>query len=252
MADSKSIRPWNCDGPRADPLQAPAGLNLRGIFLSESPGNAQHAWLIDSFNLYHAICSLERGEVASGLRWLNPRELAKRYLKTGEHLEIWYFTATPYHLKTLDPASLNAHLAYQRALTALRPKVYLETGVFSQEKVMRRDREGRMTRWSEWREKGTDVSLALRAVSLANNQSASTLTIVSGDSDFVPLAKLFKSAFPKTFLRFAFPPGRFSHHLAQLAPGSFSLNKHDIIAAKMENGIRLPSGKQVVCPEAWK
>lgn len=252
MADSKNIRPWNCDGPRADPLQAPASFNLRGIFLSETAGNAQHAWLIDGFNLYHAICSLERGKVASGLRWLDPRELAKRYLQTGECAEIWYFTAIPYHLKTLDPVSLNAHLAYQRALTALRPKVHLETGAFSQEKVMRRDREGRMARWSEWREKGTDVSLALRAVSLASYESVTTLTIVSGDSDFVPLAKLFNSTFPKKTLRFAFPPGRFSHHLAQLTPDSFSLNKHDIIAARMENGIRLPSGKQVVCPEAWK
>lgn len=252
MADSKNIRPWNCDGQRADPLQAPASFNLRGIFLSESTASAQHAWLIDGFNLYHAICSLERSEVTGGLRWLDPRELAKRCLQASERAEIWYFTATPYHLKTLDPVSLNAHLAYQRALTALRPKVHLETGAFSQEKVMRRDREGRMMRWSEWREKGTDVSLALRAVSLANDKSVSALTVVSGDSDFVPLAKLFNTTFPSLTLRFAFPPGRFSHNLAQLAPASFSLSKHDIVAARMANGIRLPSGKQVVCPEAWK
>ena len=212
----------------------------------------RHAWLIDGFNLYHALCALERESGARGLRWLNPFALANPHLAEGGTPEIWHFTATPHHLKDADPEALHAHMAYQRALTALRPRVNLVTGVFSRERVLRRDKDGRMARWSEWREKGTDVSLAIRAVSLAGNMSVTDITIVSGDSDFVPLAQLFRETSAGGRLRFAFPPGRFSRQLAELAPGSFTLGIEAIIAARMEDAIRLPSGKSAVCPDAWK
>lgn len=210
------------------------------------------AWLIDGFNLYHAICALEKEGGGQGLRWLNPLKLAKACLKDGYQADVWHFTATPHHLKSTDPEALNAHLAYQRALTALRPKVNLVTGVFRQEKVIRRDRDGRTGRWSEWREKGTDVSLAIRAVSLAGNRLVGGITVVSGDSDFAPLATLFRENYPRVPLRFAFPPGRFSQHLARLAPGSFTLGRDALVAAKMDEAVRLPSGKKVVCPNLWK
>lgn len=212
----------------------------------------RHVWLIDGFNLYHAICSLERKSGSRGLRWLNPLALARPHVPEEQVLEAWHFTATPHHLKAIDPPALHAHMAYQRALTALRPRINLVTGVFSQEKVVRRDKEGRTARWSEWREKGTDVALALKAVSLAADATVSDITVVSGDSDFVPLAQLFGETIPDTRLRFAFPPGRFSRQLAELAPGSFALAKEAIANARMEDAVRLPSGKSVVCPDAWR
>lgn len=220
--------------------------------MSVAETGTRHVWLIDGFNLYHAICALERKSGARGLRWLNPFALAHPHVPEGHAVEAWHFTATPYHLKVTDPSALHAHMAYQRALTALRPKLNLVTGVFSQEKVVRRDKEGRTARWSEWREKGTDVALALRAVSLAADSSVTHITIVSGDSDFVPLARLFGEAFAGKRLRFAFPPGRFSRQLAELAPGSFTLGKEAIANARMEDAVRLPSGKNVVCPDAWR
>jgi len=195
---------------------------------------------------------LERESGARGLRWLDPLALANAHLAGGSAPEIWHFTATPHHLKESEPEALHAHMAYQRALTALRPKVNLVTGVFSRERVLRRDKEGRMARWSEWREKGTDVSLAIRAVSLAGDTSVTDITIVSGDSDFAPLARLFRETCPGARLRFAFPPGRFSRQLADLAPGSFTLGRDAIVAARLDESIRLPSGKRVVCPDAWK
>lgn len=251
MCHDSLIHPWNCDSLRADPLQPPAGLGPQGFFLAESPIRARTIWLIDGFNLYHSICHAEKLHGISGLRWMNPCLLAK---STGNFLApaVTYFTATPHHLRFQEPEALSSQLAYQRALTALRPKVVLRHGHFKQQVIRRRSSDGRYSQLTEWKEKGTDVAIALEAVRLAHEGQVDEIVVVSGDSDYVPLAELFTSSFISIRLRFAFPVGRTSRQLMRLAHGSFGLSVEDYRQAQLPHRVILPSGKFVVCPEAWR
>lgn len=153
MSHDAFIHPWNCDSLRADPLQPPAGLGPRGFFLSEAPVRARSVWLIDGFNLYHSICQAEKLHEMSGLRWMNPCLLAKPENDCSPPL-VTYFTATPHHLRGQEPDVLSAQLAYQRALTALRPRVELRYGHFKQQVVRRRAAEGISSQWVRVEGKG--------------------------------------------------------------------------------------------------
>lgn len=251
MPQDSLIHPWNCDSPRADPLQPPADSGPRGFFLAEPPAGPRGIWLVDGFNLYHSICQAEKLHEAAGLRWMNPCLLAKP--ENGSPAPpVTYFTATPHHLRSTEPETLSAQLAYQRALTALRPKVELRHGHFKQQLVNRRRGDGACEKQVEWKEKGTDVAVALEAVRLAHGGCVDEIVVVSGDSDYVPLAELFLSSFKPIRLRFAFPLGRTSRALGRLAPGSFGLTIEDYRRARLPQRVMLPSGKFVVCPETWR
>lgn len=250
MSHDNLIHPWNCDSLRADPLQPPAGLGPRGFFLAEPSAGPRVIWLIDGFNLYHSICQAERLHGVDGLRWMNPCLLAKA--GNGPLPPVTYFTATPHHLRELEPETLSAQLAYQRALTALRPRVELRHGHFKQQLVRRRGADGVDDKLIEWKEKGTDVAVALEAVRLAHGGCFDEIVVVSGDSDYVPLAELFATSFSPLRLRFAFPMGRTSRALMRLAPGSFGLSVEDYRRARLPQRVMLPSGKFVVCPEIWR
>lgn len=205
----------------------------------------QALWLVDGFNLYH---SLRRCEAESGakLRWLNLWKLAENAQSSiGSDCllgAIGYFSALPHHLATEEPGRVERHEAYIRALTAWRPACWVKLGHFQP----RRDSGHKI-----WHEKGTDMAIAAAAVKAALNEDAGEIIIVSGDSDFIPLAELMKESFPKVRLRFGFPAHRGSRKLARMCPGSFHIRPEAYAKAQFPETVRLPSGKQVVRPTRW-
>lgn len=96
------------------------------------------------------------------------------------------------------------------------------------------------------------MAIAAGAVKAAVNGEAAEIIIVSGDSDFIPLAELMKESFPRVRLRFAFPAHRGSRKLARLCPGSFHLRPEAYAKAQFPETVRLPSGKHVVRPPQWR
>ncbi len=203
-------------------------------------------WLVDGFNLYHSLRRCEK-ETGRGLRWLNLWDLAANTQSTiGSDcrlIDVHYFTALPYHLATSEPGRLERHEAYVRALTAWRPACSIKLGHFQPH---------RESSEKTWHEKGTDMAIGAAAMRAAIRRDAEEIIIVSGDSDFVPLAELIRELFPEVKLRFAFPAHRTSRKLAQICPGSFHLRAEAYSRAQFPDIVQLPSGKHVVRPANWE
>ena len=210
---------------------------------------ARAAVLIDGFNLYHSL----QADKAS--KWLDPCKLIKDALiqqaDTAEVVAIHYFTALPLHLSLTDPGRLARHRIYLRALSAQRnPRIEIHHGRIRAQSI--EISQGRSkTRGRIWREKGTDIALAVKLFELAMTGAYDEFIIVSGDADYGPLAKGFARMHLGRRLIFAFPLLRVSNELLNLAPGSLILTQAHYRASRLPDEIILPCGKKLHCPKEW-
>jgi len=218
--------------------------------------NPRAAFFIDGFNLYHSLAAYAKESGDHSLKWLDLIGLAKGSLHevggSSELRSLHYFTALPEHLYLADPGRLQRHRTYLRALTAhgsLRPSIIL--GRIAQQQVQVRIASGEIT-GSIWREKGTDVALAMALLREASKGDMDEAVIVSGDADYLPAVKLFREMYPDIGLRFAFPRGRASKELLREAPNSFTLTSAAYLSHRLPERIRLPSGKFLHCPAEWR
>ena len=218
--------------------------------------NPRAAFFIDGFNLYHSLAAYAKESGDHSLKWLDLIGLAKGSLHevggSSELRSLHYFTALPEHLYLADPGRLQRHRTYLRALTAhgsLRPSTIL--GRIAQQQVQVRIASGEIT-GSIWREKGTDVALAMALLREASKGDMDEAVIVSGDADYLPAVKVFREMYPDIGLRFAFPRGRASKELLREAPNSFTLTSAAYLSHRLPERIRLPSGKFLHCPAEWR
>ena len=218
--------------------------------------SARVGFFIDGFNLYHSLSSLAKETDDQSMKWLDLVGLATGSLHEvggGATLRsVHYFTALPEHLYLTDPGRLQRHRTYLRALTAhgsVRPVVV--RGRIAQQQVQVRHAGGLVT-GSIWREKGTDVALAMALLREAARGDLDEAIIISGDADYLPAAKVFREMYPRAGLRFAFPRGRVSKELYSVAPDSFTLTSAAYFSHRLPERIRLPSGKFLHCPAEWR
>ena len=213
-------------------------------------------FFVDGFNLYHSVAAFAEEASDESVKWLDLQGLARGILPlispTASLASIHYFTALPEHLYLTDPGRLQRHRTYLRALTAhgsLRPSIIL--GRIAQQQVQVRTASGEIT-GSIWREKGTDVALAMALLREASKGDLDEAVIISGDADYVPAVKVFRQMYPDIGLRFAFPRGRASKELLREAPNSFTLTSAAYLSHRLPERIRLPSGKFLHCPAEWR
>jgi hypothetical protein len=213
-------------------------------------------FFVDGFNLYHSVTKVAQETSDESVKWLDLQGLARGILPlispTASLASIHYFTAIPEHLYLADPGRLQRHRTYVRALTAhgaTRPVVVL--GRIAQQQVQVKTATGGVI-GSLWREKGTDVALAMSLLREASNGGLDEAVIVSGDADYLPAVKVFREMYPGVGLRFAFPRGRASKELSREAPHSFTLTSAAYLSHRLPERIRLPSGKFLYCPAEWR
>lgn len=213
-------------------------------------------FFVDGFNLYHSVTKVAQETSDESVKWLDLQGLARGILPlispTASLASIHYFTALPEHLYLADPGRLQRHRTYVRALTAhgsLRPSIIL--GRIAQQQVQLRTASGEIT-GSIWREKGTDVALAMALLREASKGDMDEAVIISGDADYLPAVKVFREMYPDIGLRFAFPRGRASKELLREAPNSFTLTSAAYLSHRLPERIRLPSGKFLHCPAEWR
>lgn len=213
-------------------------------------------FFVDGFNLYHSVAAFTEETSDESVKWLDLQGLARGILPlispTASLASIHYFTALPEHLYLADLGRLQRHRTYLRALTAhgsLRPSVIL--GRIAQQQVQVRTASGKIT-GSIWREKGTDVALAMALLREASKGDMDEAVIISGDADYLPAVKVFREMYPDVGLRFAFPRGRASKELSREAPNSFTLTSAAYLSHRLPERIRLPSGKFLHCPAEWR
>jgi len=209
-------------------------------------------FFVDGFNLYHSVAKVAQETSDESVKWLDLQGLARGILPlispTASLASIHYFTAIPEHLYLADPGRLQRHRTYVRALTAhgsLRPSIIL--GRIAQQQVQVRTATGGVI-GSLWREKGTDVALAMSLLREASKGGLDEAVIISGDADYLPAVKVFHEMYPGVGLRFAFPRGRASKELSREAPNSFTLTSAAYLSHRLPERIRLPSGKMAALP----
>jgi len=214
------------------------------------------AFFVDGFNLYHRIAAFTEEASDDSGKWLDLQGLARGIQPLispkASLASIHYFTALPEHLYLANPGRLQRHRTYLRALTAhgsVRPSIVL--GRIAQQQVQVRTAMG-VVNGSLWREKGTDVALAMALLREASKGDMDEAVIVSGDADYLPAVKVFREMYPRLGLRFAFPRGRASKELLREAPNSFTLTSAAYLSHRLPERIRLPSGKFLYCPAEWR
>lgn len=216
------------------------------------PDTAPRAmFFVDGFNLYHSIESVQKTEPSAQLKWLDLTALAAAHVYAAGPRDVvagvHYFTAYAEHLALADPDKISRHRAYVRALTATGVVHHL--GHFKPKKIWI-EALGRYERI--WQEKATDVGIIAELFRQAASDAFDTAVIVSGDADYAPAAPVFRELFPRKRLIFAFPFDRKNKELARVAPDSFTLSRESYARHQFPEAVRLPSGKFVVCPRAWR
>ena len=213
-------------------------------------------FFVDGFNLYHSLAALAKESGDESVKWLDLQGLARGILPlvspSASLRSLHYFTALPEHMYLTEPGRLQRHRAYLRALTAygvVRPSIVL--GRIMQQQISIQV-AGVNVIGRVWREKGTDVALAMALLREASLGDMDVAVIISGDADYLPAVKVFREMYPRIGLRFAFPRGRASKELSREAPASFTLNAAAYRSHRLPDRIKLPSGKYLHCPFEWR
>ena len=134
-----------------------------------------------------------------------------------------------------------------RALTAR--KVIAHIHKFSSKRVW----SGEIERWvAAHEEKETDVAIACEALGMAMDDQLDVAVLMTGDSDFAPVAQTFQKRFQHKRILFALPFARATKRLKQLCRDSFSISKEAYAKHQFPDDVLLPSGKFVTIPENWK
>jgi uncharacterized LabA/DUF88 family protein len=206
---------------------------------------------IDGFNLYHSVRAAEKLLPGSQLKWLDIPALCRAWLplfgREAQLADIHYFSAYADHLRATNRSKVSRHEAFVRALTARGVQAHLSK--FSKKQVWNHDSEG----WvNVYEEKETDVAIACAVLGAALQDELDIAIVVSGDSDFIPLAESFSQRAPLKCLQFALPFARGTKRLRQLCPDSFSISKESYLNHQFPDQVRLPSGKFVTIPNEWR
>lgn len=179
-------------------------------------------FLIDGFNLYHSIKSAHSIHKVN-TKWLDVKSLFTSYLhlfgKAAVVNEIHYFSALPYHLTGTEPGKLKRHQTYIDCLFSMG--VHIHLGRFKKKDTYC-TKCGQHFKKHE--EKETDVAIAIKALEMFYNDECEVGVIVSGDTDFAPVAKACQLNFPTKKILFAFPYGKQNAELKIVSPESFKIH----------------------------
>lgn len=201
------------------------------------------AAFIDGFNLYHGMNSC-------GLRsylWVDLWTLARSAIPASAHLnEVNYFTAP-----SKDPESNARQGDFLGAQRELHPDINIVDGFF---RADTKHCKGCPPGHEKWVEKRSDVNMAVEAVKGALEGDAPRFDLalfVTADADQVTTIETLREANVRVIV--AFPPGRYSDHLRDVANQSFKLGRKHIVGAQMQPTVTLTNKNNYTVhrPDAW-
>jgi uncharacterized LabA/DUF88 family protein len=101
-------------------------------------------------------------------------------------------------------------------------------------------------------EKMTDVRIATELLTDAFLGRIDAAIIVSGDSDLVPRIEAVKMHHPQIEVTVAFPPKRFSSHLARVADKTLRIFDRTFAGCQLPDQIVKRDGTILSCPPEWR
>jgi len=196
---------------------------------------------IDGFNLYFGL----RSKYARKYLWLDLQVLAASLLRHGQTLElVRYFTA-----RVRDDAEGEQRQSdYLDALRAHSPLVKIRDGRFQAKH--RRCRDCGST-WTVFKEKETDVNIAVALLSDAVRDHFDTALLISADSDLCPAVRETKSLFPAKRIVAAFPPDRHSAELKRAVDGFVFIGNDKVRRAQLPDEVVTEAGMVLQRPKRW-
>ena len=206
---------------------------------------------IDGFNLYYGLKSKRlgwKGKRWPCYYWLDIRRMSERFLKPNQSLEIVrYFTARVRHAPD-DPGKVHRQNTFIEALDTL-PDVTIHEGYFV-EKNRKCSQCG--STYKSYEEKMTDVNIAMRLLTDAQDDIFDIAIIISADGDLAgPVAEI-RRRYPGKKVVIAFPPDRNSVRLQKLADGFVRLRQHTLRASQLPQTITRSDGRMLQIPQAWR
>ncbi|MHC8507898.1 MAG: NYN domain-containing protein [Rhodospirillales bacterium] len=182
------------------------------------------AFFIDGFNLYHAINNLKKPH----LKWLNLWSLGKRLIP--QHSEVLvrvaYCSAYPTHIPD-KPDKMVRHREYVKALQAAGVECIM--GNFKKRPKTECKSCGHT--WQTHEEKESDVNLAVYLLDGAHLNEFDHAYLVTSDSDFAAVVRLFQRRFPNKKITSVAPPGRrHAGAIKEHVTDAFSLKESQLAA----------------------
>lgn len=197
---------------------------------------------VDGFNLYFGL----KSAAFERYLWLDLVALASDIINpnTQTLVRVNYFTS-----RISDPPDKVARqTAYLEALMAHRPDLRIHYGLYQHST---RTCRSCGHAYSSHSEKMTDVNIACELLIDAFSDDFDVALLISGDSDLAtPLAKT-RSLFPGKRVVVAFPPGRKSKHLRQLAHGVIDIKRASVAACQMPAAVARRDGFVLRRPATW-
>ncbi|MGH9669782.1 MAG: NYN domain-containing protein [Terriglobales bacterium] len=207
-------------------------------------------FLVDGFNLYHALDWSPTGHDPRRYRkykWNSLSRLANCYVldrKNDSITGIEFFTTLPHW----DPAKVARHKLYIKLQEAEGVKVIY--GEFKHKEVLCKHCH-RVFRRQE--EKQTDVNIAVRLFQLAVQDQFDKAIIISGDTDLIPAVKAVQSLFPGKPIGVVIPIGRSSEDFKNQADFHFKMKEKHLNSCRLSDTVMLADGVTVLhCPASWR
>ena len=198
---------------------------------------------VDGFNLYFGM----KGKGWRELYWLDVQKMAERMMRPNQQLvRTKYFTSrvssTP-----KDPDKALRQQAFLEALTTVSG-LDIFFGHYVKEPT-----ECRCcgTRWLSFREKMTDVNIAVQVLADGFQDRMDTAIVVSGDGDLTVLVQQYRLFFPRKRIVMGFPPGRSLNELSQAANGFFVIGRSLLSASQLPASVKHPRGHTLHRPPRW-
>jgi uncharacterized LabA/DUF88 family protein len=153
-------------------------------------------FIVDGFNLYHAVLNLNDQE----LKWLDLRKLAQEFLHPikEELVQVLYFSTIALHRNE------NSQIRQKTYLHAL--KLRGVKTILGQFKQKNRNCPKCSSQYIGHEEKETDVNIALALIDLAYQDAYDRAILVTNDSDQVPSIRKVLERFPNKKITILIPP----------------------------------------------
>lgn len=197
---------------------------------------------IDGFNLFHGLKSARQEHRWPNFYWLNLEALCESFVTHPKKLmAVKYFTARV----RADPEKTRRQNAYIDALGTLTLVDVIEGRMQAHEGSCAHCN----TTFKVWKEKKTDVNIAVSMVVDAHEDNFDEAILITGDTDLVAPIKAVKSAGKKIFV--AAPPFRFTAELKSVSDGFFKITKSQLRDSQFDPVLFVGNGFKLSKPARW-
>ena len=209
------------------------------------PPPQRYAYFIDGFNLYHAIHG-PADQTAFRYRqykWLDLNKLCSHFTpKSAQTVKVIYFTA----YATWNMPKVARHRIYVDALRTVGGEI-----VFGKFKSRTRKCRICSQEYSAWEEKQTDVNIAVQIFHSAMADEFDSASIITGDSDQLPIIRTLRACFPNKRIGVIIPIGRSAEELKNEVDFHHRMKEQHLRSSLFPATIPLAQGASISCPAEW-